>query len=229
MADAHRAPRQVSAARLIIVDDHPIVRAGLRSLLERERGLAVVGEAANGREALALCRRLQPDLALIDVRMPELDGLAATRAIKQECPRICVIIVTVYEKPDYLYEAIKAGAAGYLLKDAPETELLTGIRRVLRGESLLRPTHEREILGRWARETERGEQPFAERLTRREHDVMRLLAQGLTNREIAAELVVSPGTIKVHVEHIIAKLGVSDRTQAAVRAIERGLVTPNSE
>ena len=224
-----RAARRPSPARLVIVDDHDIVRAGLRSLLEHERGLAVVGEAANGREALAVCRRQQPDLALMDVRMPDLDGLAATRAIKQECPQTSVIIVTIYEKPDYLYEAIKAGAAGYVLKDASETELIAAIRRVLRGESLLRPTHEREILQRWASETRVSDQLSVEPLTRREHDVLRLLVQGRTNREIAADLVVSPGTVKVHVEHIIAKLGVSDRTQAAVRGIELVLVTPDSQ
>src|SRR5438128_8583755 len=133
------SPRQrTRPARLVIADDHELARAGLRTMLTGQRGLELVGEAANGREALALCRRLQPNLALIDVRMPELDGLATCRAIKQECPATSVILITIHENPEYLLEALNAGAAGYVLKDITQRELIITIRRVLRGQSVLK-------------------------------------------------------------------------------------------
>jgi DNA-binding NarL/FixJ family response regulator len=219
-------PRQpAQPARIVIVDDHELARAGLRSMLAQERDLAVVGEASNGTQALALCRRLSPDLILMDVRMPGLDGLAATAAIKQEYPATSVIVVTMYENPDYLVQALKAGAAGYLLKDATQREVVTAVRQVLRGEFPLHPHLATHLLQRLAREISREAQPLPERLTPREVVVLQLLAQGQTNREIARLLGVSVGTVKVHVQHIIAKLGVSDRTQAAVRAVELGLLT----
>ena len=171
-------PSQSRPATLVIVDDHDLARAGLRSLLAGEADLDVISEAANGREAVMLCERLRPDLVLMDVRMPDMDGLAATRALKQESPTTRVVMITLYEDTGYLIEALKAGAAGYVLKGATKRE------------------------------------------------VLRLLAQGQTNREIARALQVAPGTVKGHVEHIIAKLGVSGRTQAAVRAIELGLLSP---
>ncbi len=217
---------QPSTARLVIADDHDLARAGLRTMLSGERGLEVVGEASNGREALALCRRLKPHLVLMDVRMPEMDGLTATRAIKRECPGTSVVIVTMHENPDYLFEAIKAGAAGYILKDATRQEVIIAVRKVLQGESLMEPKLASQLLRRLAEESKPRPDASAERLTRREIEVLRLLAQGKTNREIAQALVVSTGTVKVHVEHIIAKLGVSDRTQAAVRGIELGLIGP---
>jgi DNA-binding NarL/FixJ family response regulator len=218
------APRRAVPARVIIADDHELARAGLRSMLAGEPGIEVVGEAVNGREALNLCRRLEPELALLDMRMPEMDGLAATRAIKKACPTTSVIIVTMHENPDYLFEALKAGAAGYLLKDVSQREVVAAVQRVLRGEALLNPELATQLLRRLAGETPSGTGRAPERLTPREHEVLRLLAQGQTNREIAKALVVSVGTVKVHVEHIIAKLGVSDRTQAAVRAVELGLL-----
>jgi len=227
--DTDAAVRRGGAARLVIADDHELARAGLRSMVGGEPGLEIVGEATNGREALELCRRYEPDLALLDMRMPEMDGLAATRAIKQELPRTAVVIVTMHENPDYLFEALKAGAAGYLLKDASQREVVTAIRRVLRGESLLNQDLATQLLRRLAGEASGVATPRPpERLTPREHEVLRLLAQGQTNREIAKSLVVSVGTVKVHVEHIIAKLGVSDRTQAAVRAVELGLLHTSS-
>jgi len=212
----------------VIADDHELARAGLRSMLAGERGLEVVGEATTGREALALCRRLQPDLVLMDVRMPEMDGLAATRAIKAECPRVSVIIVTMHENPDYLFEALKAGAAGYVLKDATQREVVSAVRQVLRGESLLNAEVATRLLRRLAEETQHPEEAPLATLTPREVEVLRLLAQGLTNREIAERLIVSVGTVKVHVERILAKLGVSDRTQAAVRAVTLGLASPGA-
>jgi len=193
-------------------------------MLTGQRGLEVVGEAANGREALALCRRLQPDLALIDVRMPEMDGLATCRSIKQECPGTSVILITVYEKSEYLIEALKAGAAGFVLKDITQPELITSIRRVLRRESLLNSDVVVRLLGHLDGETSSPEDLLPKQLSEREYEVLRLLAQGKTNPEIGQELTISMGTVKIHVEHILAKLRVSDRTQAAVRAVELGLL-----
>ena len=222
--------RKAKPARLVIADDHELARAGLRTMLKGQRGLEVVGEAANGREALMLCRRLQPDLALIDVRMPEQDGLATCRAIKQECPATSVILMTIHETPEYLLEALKAGAAGYVLKDISQRELITVVQGVLHGESILNKEFVIHLLEGLASETPSQEELPAGRLSPREREVLQLLAQGRTNREIAQNLTVSVSTVKIHVEHILAKLGVSDRTQAAVRAVELGLLhTPSIE
>jgi DNA-binding NarL/FixJ family response regulator len=222
-----RRGKPTGVARLVIVDDHELARAGLRSMLSGERDLEIAGEAGSGRQALAVCRRLRPDLVLMDVRLPDLDGLAATRAIKEEFPGMSVVIVTMHENPDYLLEAIKAGAAGYVLKGTTRQELLATVRGVLGGESVLQPELAARLLRRLADETHEGE-ALSERLTAREVDVLRLVAQGRTNQEIARDLTLSVSTVKTHLEHILAKLEVSDRTQAAVRAIERGLLTPGT-
>lgn len=216
--------RAVAPARVVIVDDHELARAGLRSMLTGAPGLEVVGEAANGHEALALCRELRPNLALIDVRMPGLNGLNTTSALKREHPAIAVIIVTMYDNAEYLLEALKAGASGYILKDASRRELLTAVRRVLHGDSILDSELAPQLFQRLASESLPQVPQHYEQLTSRERQVLQLLAQGQTNRQIADSLIVSAGTVKVHVEHIIAKLGVSDRTQAAVRAVELGLL-----
>jgi DNA-binding NarL/FixJ family response regulator len=234
-------------ARLIIADEHALVRRGLRSMLAGEPDLEVIGEAANGREALELCRRFKPELVLMDVRMPEMDGLEATWAITREFPVTSVIMVTIHENSDYLFEALKVGAAGYVLKDATQEEMITAVRQVLVGESPLNPALAarllRQLVGEHNEERpgggppsedpkkspEESQQPFAEALTGREIEVLGLLAQGHTNREIAQNLVLSSGTVKVHVQRIIRKLRVSDRTQAAVRAIELGLVSSKSD
>ena len=215
-------------ARLVIADDHELARAGLRAMLTDQRGFALVGEASNGQEALQLCRRLQPDLALIDVRMPEMDGLTTCRAIKQECAATSVILVTVHTNPDYLFEAIKAGAAGYVLKDVSQQELISIVQKVLHGESILNQELMARLLQRLASETPTQEDLPLGRLSPREREVLQLLTKGQTNREIAHKLTVSVSTVKIHVEHILAKLGVSDRTQAAVRAVEMGLVSTTS-
>jgi len=221
-----RPAKHAGVARLLIADDHDLARAGLRSMLDGERGLDVVGEAADGQQALALCRRLRPDLVLMDVRMPNLDGLAATSAIKRECSGISVIMVTMHENPDYLLEALKAGAAGYVLKGATQREIITTVRQVLRGESALQPELAARLLRRLANEGPTDVAAPAEQLTPREREVLRLVAQGRTNQEIGRELTLSVSTVKTHLEHIIAKLGVSDRTHAAVRAAQLGLLAP---
>ena len=222
-------------ARLVVVDDHDLAREGLRDILADEPDMEVVSEATNGREAVALCSRLQPDLVLMDVRMPQMDGLAATREIKQRFPGISVMMVTMHENPDYLLEALRAGAAGYILKDALQHEVVAAIRQVLSGESPLDPELAARLLLRLAAESEeqgksslrrprgRGE-PLIEPLTPRELEVLGFLKLGWTNRQIARELVISPGTVKNHVEHIIQKLEASDRTQAVVRALELGIL-----
>ncbi len=216
--------RKSGLARLVIVDDHELARAGLRSMLIGQNGMELIGEAKNGREALSMCRRLQPDLVLIDVRMPDLDGLATCRGIKQEFPLTSVILITMHETPQYLLEALKSGASGYVLKDITQRELLTTVRRVLRGESVLNPEIVVRALDRLASKMPDQLELSPIQLSPREHQVLDLLAQGQTNREIARALTVSVSTVKIHVEHILAKLCVCDRTQAAVRAIELGLL-----
>lgn len=230
--ESQEAPATPSEpARIAIVDDHDLVRVGLRTMLIREPGLAVVGEARNGREAIDLCRRERPDLVLMDVRMPDMDGLEATSLIKQQCPETAVVMVTMHDSPDYLLEALKVGAAGYVLKGSSRSEVVAAVRQVLRGESPLGGKLVVELLRRLAAEGEGAGsvQAISEPLTRRELEVLGLLAEGKTNREIAQSLVVSPSTAKNHVQHIIAKLGVSDRTQAAVRAIELGLISSRAD
>lgn len=221
--------------RIIVADDHELARTGLIRMLDGEPDIAVVGEASTGMQAVTLCADLQPDLALMDVRMPEMDGLEATREIKRQHPETGVLIVTMHENPDYLLEALDAGAAGYVLKDTPADRLLSAVRRTLSGESPLNQELAAQLLRRLAEEKKQApapeprkpRKPLREPLTPREEEVLRVLASGQTNQQIAQTLVISRGTVKVHVERIIRKLGVSDRTQAAVRAIELGLVSPD--
>jgi DNA-binding NarL/FixJ family response regulator len=217
------ALRKDSPARVVVVDDHDVTRVGLCAILAADRHLAVVGQAANGSEALDVCRRVHPHLVLTDVRMPDMDGLALTRAVKRESPTTSVILFTMYENADYLVEALRAGAAGYLLKGAPRDEILTTIHQVLAGESVLQAGTVMQLLHRMSA-SGGSEQAERTQLTRRERDVLRLIALGQTNREIGDTLTLTISTVKTHVEHVIGKLGVSDRTQAAVRAIELGLV-----
>ncbi|CAA9436897.1 MAG: hypothetical protein AVDCRST_MAG03-3677 [uncultured Rubrobacteraceae bacterium] len=224
-----------TTTRLVIVDDHDLAREGIKDMLLDETDIEVVGEAANGREALLVCSRTRPDMLLMDVRMPEMDGLAATSEIKKRYPETSVLMVTMHENPDYLLEALKAGAAGYVLKDAPQEEVVEAVRRVREGESSL----DSELAARLLRRLAAGEGakgprrpaggPSSGQLTPREFEVLRLMKRGLTNRQIAEELVISLGTAKNHVEHIIAKLGTSDRTQAVVKALELGILDLNTE
>jgi DNA-binding NarL/FixJ family response regulator len=219
--------------RLVLADDHHLLRRGFRSLLSGEPGLEVVGEVSTGLEAIEICQRLVPDLVLMDIRMPEMDGITATRQIKREQPGVSVLMVTMHENPDYLLEALDAGAAGYVLKDAPADRLINAVRRTLDGESPLNQELATRLLRQLAEEKQHSlyptpskrHEPPEDALTPREKEVLGLLTTGQTNQQIAQTLTISKGTAKVHVERIIRKLGVSDRTQAAVRAIELGFTS----
>jgi len=224
---------QDETKRLVLADDHHLLRRGFRSLLSGEPGLEVVGEASTGLEAIEICRRLAPDLILMDVRMPQMDGITATRQIKRDQPGISVLMVTMHENPDYLLKALDAGAAGYVLKDAPADRLINAVRRTLDGESALNQELATRLLRQLAEEKQhkpipspsQHREPPEDTLTPREMEVLKLLTTGQTNQQIAQTLTISKGTAKVHVERIIRKLGVSDRTQAAVRAIELGFTS----
>jgi DNA-binding NarL/FixJ family response regulator len=233
MGEAEITPeRGRRPTRLAIVDDHELTRQSLQNMLVDEDDIEIVGEAANGRQALLLCSRLRPDLILMDVRMPEMDGLVATKEVKQRYPETSVMMLTMHENPDYLFEALKAGAAGYVLKDAPQEEIIEAVRRVSNGESPMDPELATRLLRRLANEGEvrRGGRSTHEAarlrdsLTPRELEVLGLMKLGRSNREIATDLVISLGTAKNHVEHIMAKLDVSDRTQAVVKALELGIL-----
>jgi DNA-binding NarL/FixJ family response regulator len=223
------AEKSARRARVIIADDHELARLGLRTMLVPEPDLEVVGEATTGREAVTMSRELQPDLVLMDIRMPDLDGLVATRAIKEDHPRTSVLIVTLSEDPDYLLEALRVGAAGYVLKDASRREVVAAVRQVLSGESPLDAKLSAQLIRRLAgQKGDSSTSGHTDDLTHRELEVVRLVAEGKTNAEIAHALFISVGTVKVHVERIIDKLDVSDRTQAAVRAVELGYISSPS-
>ncbi len=226
MPESHTLPVGAldNPLRVVIADDMELIRLGLRYALEAEQDLTVVGMAANGDEAVEMCYRLRPDLALLDERMPGLDGLAATQAIKQRCPAVRVIILSPHGDLRCRVGALKAGADGWLLKNVTRTRLIATLRQVHRGEVLFSGEAEATLLRQvYGLPPEQLGVPF-ERLTPRELDVLRLLVQGQTNRQIAHSLTLSSGTIKAYVEQIIAKLHVTSRTHAAVRAIELGLI-----
>ncbi len=225
MATRHEFPTSGEVRRIIVADDHELARTGLIRMLDGEPDISVVGEATTGTAAVALCAELQPDLALMDVRMPEMDGLTATGEIHRRSPRTAVLIVTLYEQQDYIVRAIRAGASGYLLKDASRAHILEVIRRVLNGESAIDPGMTMRVLQSILKPATLAEERSIETLTQRETDVLQLLAEGYTNQEIAVRLRIGAGTVKSHVEHIISKLGASGRTQAAVLGVQQGLVT----
>ncbi|HVU78611.1 MAG TPA: response regulator transcription factor [Gaiellaceae bacterium] len=212
---------------IVIADDQELVRAGFRAILETHDDLEVVGEAADGAEALEVVRRTRPDLVLMDIRMPNLDGIAATAKVAQASPSTRVLILTTFDADAYVYDAIEAGASGFLLKDVPRDELVRGVRTVARGDALLAPALTRRLLERFARLPRPGGSvaPVGD-LTDRETDVLRLLARGLSNAEIGEELVVSSATVKTHVAAVLGKLGLRDRVQAVIFAYESGLVEP---
>ena len=205
---------------VLIADDHPVVRHGLRTFLETQDGLEVVGEAADGAEAVELVERLLPDVVLMDVVMPGLDGVEATRRIRGLSPSTKVIVLTSFDDDEKVFPSIKAGAAGYLLKDVHPQDLADAIRRVQRSEALLAPS----VAAKLMQEVAGERAPSNGGLTERELDVLRLIARGLSNKLIARELIVSEKTVKTHVSNILAKLHLADRTQAALYAVRERLV-----
>ncbi|HEY3501977.1 MAG TPA: response regulator transcription factor [Actinocatenispora sp.] len=214
--------------RLLLADDEALVRAGLRAILDAEPDLTVVAEAADGAEVLPLVRTHRPDVVLMDVRMPAVDGIQATRYLVgtlPEPPRI--LVVTTFENDDYVYEALRAGASGFLLKRARPDEIVQAVRTVARGDSLLFPAAIRALAGR-SPSTGTGDGLASARLTEREADVLRLMTRGRSNAEIATELYVSHETVKTHVGNVLAKLSARDRTQAVIAAYESGFVSPGS-
>jgi DNA-binding NarL/FixJ family response regulator len=208
--------------RVMVADDHPVVREGLTTMLARENDIEVLGEAQNGREAIEKARILQPDIVLMDMRMPEIDGIEAIRRIKAENSKVKFIILTTYDNDEYIFKGIEAGARAYLLKDAPRSELFKAIRAVNRGESLIEPAIAGKVLDRLA-ELSRQAQP-TETLSGRELEVLSLIAKGASNKLIAANLQIGESTVKTHIQGIFNKLGVNDRTEAVTQAIKRGLV-----
>ncbi len=216
--------------RVVLADDQAMVRAGFRLILEAAADIEVLGEACDGEEAVSITERLRPDIVLMDVQMPRMDGLEATRRITQR-PELTsrVLILTTFERDDYVFGALRAGASGFLLKNAPPEELVHGVRVVAGGDALLAPSVTRRIVEEYAqRPAPRARDGGLERLTERELEVMRLLAGGKSNAELAAELYVGEGTVKTHVSSVLTKLGLRDRVQAVVYAYESGLVTPGS-
>src|SRR3954447_17768621 len=216
--------------RVLICDDQSLVRAGFRLVLENHDDLEVVGEAANGHQAVDGATRLRPDVVLMDIRMPDLDGIAATRRITERLPAR-VLVLTTYDLDEYVYDALQAGASGFLLKDTPPAQLVDGIRAVAAGQALLGPTITRRLIAEFARmsRARSTRPPELDELTPRELDVLRLVARGLSNAEIAAELVLGDTTVKTHVGHVLSKLGLRDRVQAVVLAYESGLVAPGPD
>jgi DNA-binding NarL/FixJ family response regulator len=217
----------VSPIRVLLADDQSLFREGLSTLLSVQPGFEVVGEAANGEEALRLAASLRPDVVLMDVRMPLLDGVAATRRLHLSQPDCRVIVLTTFDDDEYVFEGLRAGAVGYLLKDAPSEKLFEAIRAAARGESFLQPSVAAKLVSEFARlsgQSPARSQPLPDPLSDRELEILRCIAGGLSNREVAAQLVIAEGTVKNHVTNILAKLGVSDRTQAVLKARDLGLV-----
>jgi DNA-binding NarL/FixJ family response regulator len=213
--------------RLLLVDDQKLMREGLRTLLELEPDLKVVGEAEDGEAALEAYATHQPDVTLMDIRMPGMDGVEATWRLRERWPQARVIILTTFDDDEYVFEGLRAGALGYLLKDVSGQELAEAIRTVAAGGALIEPSVARKVVAEFARLAPPARPPeagLAEPLSEREREVLRLLALGLSNREIATRLSLAPGTVKNYVTNILQKLGVRDRTQAAVRARELGVI-----
>jgi DNA-binding NarL/FixJ family response regulator len=206
---------------VLIVDDHPVVRDGLRGMFAGDPQFTVLGEARTGVEALTLAQAVRPDVVLMDLRMPEMDGVTAIRALREQAPSARVLVLTTYDTDSDVLPAIEAGATGYLLKDAPRDELFRAVRAAARGESVLSPTVASRLMGQLRT-------PAKEPLSQRELQVLGLIARGTTNREAAARLFISEATVKTHLLHIYAKLGVNDRAAAVAAAFDRGLLTPGS-
>jgi DNA-binding NarL/FixJ family response regulator len=212
--------------RIAIVDDQALLRAGFRKLLEAESDFTVVGEASDGAEAVAMCREVSPDVLLMDIRMPRIDGIEATRRVVSANAAVTVLILTTYDLDEYVLDALRAGASGFLLKDAPPEDLVAGIRQVARGDALLAPSVTRRLIAEFTARPRESPAVDLPALSQRETEVLRLVARGLSNAEIAGELFLGEATVKTHVGSLLAKLGCRDRVQAVVRAYESGLVQP---
>ncbi len=213
---------------VVIADDQQMIRSGLRVILDTEPDISVVAEAGDGAEAIELVRRHRPVVALLDIRMPVLDGLHAARKILDLSPPTRVLILTTFDSDEYVYEALRAGASGFLLKDAPADQLITAVRSLAAGDALIDPVITRRLISRFTLAA-RGPVELPEelrQLTARERDVLRLVARGLSNLEIARDLVVEENTVKTHVSRMLMKLGIRDRVQAVVLAYELGFITP---
>jgi DNA-binding NarL/FixJ family response regulator len=222
-------PRPHNPTRVLLVDDQPLLRTGFRMILESEADIAVVGEAGDGEKAVEEARVLQPDVVLMDIRMPRMDGVEATRTITgaDRSSRIKVLILTTFDLDEYIVEGLRAGASGFLLKDVPPEDLVAAVRTIHRGDALLAPSITRRLIEEFASGPQPGAAPQSvEALTEREHDVLRLIAGGLTNAEIAKLLILAETTVKTHVTRVLSKLGLRDRVQAVVFAYESGLVRP---
>ena len=221
-----RDPRGACVIRVLVADDQALVRAGFRAILEEQDDLEVVGEAEDGGQAVAISRELRPDVVLMDVRMPGVDGIEATHRLLRDGDAPRVLILTTFDLDEYVYEALKAGASGFLLKDAPRDQLVDAVRTVAAGEALLAPALVRRLIEDFVRRPAPGAGSPAELrdLTERELEVLTLVARGLANAEIATRLFVSEATVRTHITHILAKLGLRDRVQAVVLAYESGLV-----
>jgi len=207
--------------RILLADDHIMVREGTRRILEREPDLKVVAEAGDGRETVALVERERPDVAIVDISMPVMNGIEATKGIKKVAPETAVLVLTAYDDDQYVFAILEAGAAGFLLKNARGSELIDAVRRVHAGESVLHPAIAKKVLRRVV-PSEAGAEPANENLTDRELDVLRLAGQGLSNRQIAEELVLSPRTVQAHMANIFGKLHVGSRTEAVMVGLRRG-------
>jgi DNA-binding NarL/FixJ family response regulator len=212
--------------RVLLADDQELVRAGFRMILETQADIQVVGEAGDGVEAVAATRRLQPDVVLMDIRMPNLDGLQATKQIMAPGSGSRVLILTTFDLDEYVYQALAAGASGFLLKNAPPEQLISAVRVIDAGDGLLAPQVTRRVIEQFTRLPPPSDTDALEGLTDREREVLKLIARGLSNAEIAAQLFVSDATVKSHVAHLLAKLQLRDRVQAVVLAYESGLIRP---
>ena len=211
--------------RVLIVDDDDLMRAGLAELLSGEESIEIVGQARSGREAVDRARKLKPDVVLMDVRMPDMDGIAATAEVGRTVPDVKVLILTTFEQDDYIFGALRAGASGFLLKRTPPEELIAGVQTVASGESLLSPSVTRRVIDRMAQQPTpdvANETKLAE-LTPREREVLALVASGFSNREIAAQLVIEEATVRSHIRRILMKLGLRDRVQIVIFAYETGI------
>jgi RNA polymerase sigma factor (sigma-70 family) len=216
------------SVRVLIVDDDDLMRAGLRGVLSSDETIDVVGEERDGRDAVYRIRMLQPDVVLMDVRMPELDGISATREVLAAFPDIKVVILTTFEQDDYIFGALRAGASGFLLKRTPPEDLIAAIHTIAAGDSLLSPSVTSRVIERMASQPapDAAAEASLDELTPREREVLQLVARGLSNGEIAATLIIEESTVKTHVKRILAKLGARDRVQAVIFAYESGLTPP---